>query len=301
LLNLAQGANCQAFVLMPFTSGDRVLGGILLGSENPETLTPANLEPYYSITEMANTALEKIAAIEGITQSYAELQSLNSIGQAISTETELDTLFEILHCQIVQVVGKVDYLIALYDSETELIEIPYLTEGDQILSMPAFPLGRGLASIVIRSRQPLMITENTTERARALGAIVTGNKPAKSWLGVPMIIAGDVVGAVAIQDTEHEHRFTDSDLRLLTALAAQVAPIVRNARLLAETQAAAERDRHLYEITDQIRRATSLEAILEITTRELSDALNLKRARIDIRVNPSEVKTSPHKSEGGTE
>jgi GAF domain-containing protein len=146
-----------------------------------------------------------------------------------------------------------------------------------------------------------MITENTTERARALGAIVTGNKPAKSWLGVPMIIAGDVVGAVAIQDTEHEHRFTDSDLRLLTALAAQVAPIVRNARLLAETQAAAERDRHLYEITDQIRRATSLEAILEITTRELSDALNLKRARIDIRVNPSEVKTSPHKSEGGTE
>ena len=287
LLTLAQGAHCQAFVLMPFLAGDRVLGGIMLGAETPETLTPANLDAYHSIIEMANTALEKITAIAGITQSYAELQSLNSIGQAITTETDLDTLFEILHRQIVQVIGKVNFLVALYDAETSLIEVPYMTENDQIVSVPAFPLGRGLTSIVIRSRQPLMIVENTVERARALGAIITGNKPAKSWLGVPMIIAGDIVGAVVVQDTEHERRFDDSDLRLLTALAAQVAPVVRNARLLSEAQAAAERDRRLFEITDRIRQATSFEAILEITTRELGEMLDLRKAKIEIRTNPA--------------
>jgi len=289
---LAKRANCRAFVLIPFASGEHVLGGILLGSDNPKTLTKSNLDPYYSIAEMANTALEKIAAVETITQSYAELQSLNSIGQAISTETELKTLFEILHQQIIHTIGQVGFLVALYDAQTELIEVPYMTEENQIISVPAFPLGKGLASVVIRSRQPLMLVENTAERALALGAIMVGDKAAKSWLGVPMIVAGDVVGMVAIQDIEQEHRFDERDLHLLAALAAQVAPTVRNARLLAEAQAAAERDHRLFEITDRIRQATNFEAILEITTREISNMLNLRKAKIEIRVEP------PSKSEG---
>jgi GAF domain-containing protein len=113
---------------------------------------------------------------------------------------------------------------------------------------------------------------------------------AQSWLGVPLIVAGEVVGAVAVQDLENEHRFDENDLRLLTTLAAQIAPTVRNARLLAITQDAAERDRQLYEITNKIRRATSIPEILEMTTRELGQILDLKKAKIEISVDPTSLK-----------
>jgi len=281
-LNLMRKAGCQAFIMIPLLSGDHFSGLIILGSDTKENMTPSNLEPYFSIGEMVNTSLEKIDAIEGITQSYSELQSLSSISQAISTETELSTLFEILHRQIIQAMGEVNFLVALYDTNSEMIEIPYMTEKDQIINLPTFPLGQGLTSIVIRSQQPLMIVEDTVNRTRSLGAIITSEKQAKSWLGVPMIIAGEVVGAIVVQDTEEEYRFDDDDLRLLTTLAGQVAPIIRNTRLLAEAQETSERDRQLYEITDSIRRATSFQSIIEITTQTLSNMLNLKKAKIEI-------------------
>lgn len=289
LSNLAAEIGCQAFVLIPLKSGERFLGLTLLGTDDENRLTPASLEPYNSIAEMTNTALEKIIAVEGITASFAELQSLSTISQAISTETELENLFGILHRQLTQAIGGVDFLIALYDAETELVEIPYMTEDDQIVSIPAFHLGQGLTSIVIRTRQPLMLIEDTVNRAKSLGAFITDDKPALSWLGVPMQIGGEVVGAIVVQDTEQEHRFDEDDLRLLTTLAGQVAPIVRNARLLAEAQDAAERDRQLYRITNKIRRGTSIQAILETTTQELSQILDLRKAKIEILVDTTTV------------
>ena len=301
LTQLADQTGCEGFILMPFLAGKQFLGLLFIGSGEAELLRPANLEPYYSIAEIVNTSMEKVTALEGITQSYSELQSLNSISQAISTETELTTLFEILHQQIVQAMGEINFLIALYDSETKMIEIPYMTEDDHIITLPSFPLGQGLTSIVIRSQQPLMIVEDTVNRTRALGAIVTADKHALSWLGVPMIVAGEVVGAIVVQDTEKEHRFDDDDLRLLTTLAGQVAPIVRNTRLLAESQLAAERDRQLYEITDHIRQATSFQSILEITTRELSNVLNLKKAKIEIMVDPTKLDERSNGSEEKSE
>ena len=283
---VAEGLGCQAFVVIPLKVEDQILGVLLLGSADPTQLTTINLEPYYSIAEMAITALEKITAIHGITTRFNELQSLNAVSQAISTETNLNDLFGILHHQITQAIGDVNFLIALYDAETQLIEIPFMEEEHQIVSIPPFPLGQGLTSILIRTRQPLMIVEDTVNRTRALGAIITSDRPAKSWLGVPMLVGGEVFGAIVAQDVEQEHRFDNDDLRLLTTLAGQVAPAIRNARLLAEAQAAAERDRQLYEITDKIRKANSIQAILEITTQELGEALNLNKAKIEIAIDP---------------
>lgn len=238
---LAAELGSQVFILIPLTSGMRLIGVTLLGTSNENRLTPVNLEPYYSIAEMVNTSLEKIEAVEGITASFAELQSLSAISQAISTETELENLYNILHRQTSQAIGNVEFLVALYDVETKLIEIPYMTDEDQIISIPAFHLGQGLTSIVIQTQQPLMIVEDTVNRAKSLGALITNEKPPLSWLGVPMQVGGELVGAIVVQDTEQENRFDEDDLRLLTTLAGQVAPIVRNARLLADAQATAER------------------------------------------------------------
>ncbi len=288
--DLAKEIGCREFVLIPLISREELIGVILIGALGENILSPSNLELYYSIAQMSNTAFEKIEARNRITASFTELQTLSELSQAISTETNLDNLFEILHRQVVQSVGDVNFLIALYDTGSELIEIPYMTEGKQIISIPTFPLGQGLTSIVVRTKQPLMIVEDTVNRAKALGAIVTSGKAAQSWLGVPMIVAGEVVGVLAVQDLINEHRFDEGDLRLLSTLGGQVAPTIRNARLLAMTQETAERDRQLFEITDNIRRATNIPEILEVTARELSQVLDLRKTKIEISADTTEIK-----------
>lgn len=300
LSGLVKEIGYREFVLIPLLLNERLTGLIILGSDTENALNPSSIDLFNSIAQMMNATLDRIEASHRITASFTELQSLSALSQAISTETNLDNLFEILHRQIIQTVGDVNFLIALYDTSTQLIEIPYMTEGDQIVSIPNFPLGQGLTSIVIRTQQPLMIVEDTINRTRALGAIVTSGKAAQSWLGVPLMVAGEIVGALAVQDLENEHRFDEDDLRLLNTLAAQVAPTIRNARLLAVTQETAERDRQLYEITSNIRQATSIPEILELTTRELSKVLNLKKAKIEINTDATHTKNQDNGTEEKT-
>ena len=57
-------------------------------------------------------------------------------------------------------------------------------ESGSYLKSETFPLGEGLTSILINTRQPLMLIENTEAKAMELGAKVLG-KPAKSWLEFP--------------------------------------------------------------------------------------------------------------------
>jgi len=123
--------------------------------------------------------------------------------------------------------------------------------------------------------------ENTEARAKELGAKVLG-QPAKSWLGVPLIVANETIGAMVVQDLENEYRFDEDDQLLLSTLGSQVAVAIRNARLLDGMYQQAERERKLYEITNRIRSATDMKSILDITTRELRKALGARGSRIEL-------------------
>jgi GAF domain-containing protein len=207
------------------------------------------------------------------------LQSLATISQAISGVTDLDDLFDSIHEQITKVVGDVDLAIALYDPKTDMISIPYAQEADQKIALEPFPLGQGLTSILIRTQQPLLLVEDTERRARELGAKITG-APAKSWLGVPLIVSGEVLGAILLQDIEHEQRFNEDDLRLITTLASQVAITIRNARLLQESNLRAERERIVSDITSKIWSSPNVDSIARNALQELSRSLQVSEGSI---------------------
>ncbi len=281
---------CSYYLVMPMLPGQNLEGLLIVGATSRADLNPAAIETIDSLIDITTSALEKTFAIRVTTEQLAELQTLNTISQAISTETDLYSLMSVIHRQVLQVIGNVNFLVALYDPVAQTIEIPYMDEGGRITSIAPFPMGQGLTSILIRTRQPLMIVEDTVNRTRALGAIVTGDRPAKSWLGVPLLLGGEVLGAIIVQDLDQEFRFDENDMRLLTTLAGQLAATIRNIRLLADTQQAADRDRLLYEITSKIRRSTNIQDILQTTARELGKAFNARRANIAISINPIEVK-----------
>lgn len=253
------------------------------------TTASTQLQSYASLTELTTTALEKVHASQRLEKRLAALQTLNAISQAVSVETDLNAFYGVIHREVDNVMGSVNFAIATYDNVTDKIEIPYLYDNKDVRSVPAFPLGEGLTSILIRTRQPLMLVEDTERRTREMGAKLVG-APAKSWLGVPLLVSGDVIGAIIVQDLEHEGRFDEDDKRLLMTLASQVAVAIRNARLLEGTYRQGARQRLLYDITNKIRSSPNLDTILQTTARELSLALGARRA--DIRIGISQPETA---------
>jgi len=59
---------------------------------------------------------------------------------------------------------------------------------------------------------------------------------AQSYIGVPIIVREDVIGVLSVQDTETPNLFTDSDVRLLSTIAAQIGVGVQNAGLFQQAQ-----------------------------------------------------------------
>lgn len=286
IVSICKALQFDSLKIFPLVVNGKQAGLLFLGKTQEGLLVQTELDDISSLIDISVTSLEKVNALRTITDQLNELQTLNTVSQSISTETNLVTLYQVVHQQINQVMGAVNFLIALYEEPDNTIEIPYMDDGDQIISVPPFPVGQGMTSIIIRTRQPLMIVEDTVNRSRALGAIVTGDKPALSWLGVPMILGGEIIGAIVVQDLEREHRFDENDMRLLTTLAAQVAIAVHNTRLIETAQIRAERDRQLFEITNKIRRAVDIQGILETTAQELSKTLGARRAHIEISPVP---------------
>jgi GAF domain-containing protein len=227
----------------------------------------------------------------------SELEVLNRVSQAVSQMIQLDTLYRVVHRQIRQILGDTDMSVAIFNPENQTVSFPYTSERGDVVDHPSVPLGEGLTSTVIRSRQPLLLVEDTERIASALGASQVGS-PAKSWLGVPMMIGDEVIGVITVQDLEYEYRYTEDDVALLSTIASQVAAAIQNERLLGQVQRAARRERLTREIASKVRRAPDMRNILQTTARELSQALHA--AKITVSLGESKESDLPDEfSESG--
>ena len=260
----------------------QVIALFVLGARDLNAFNPSALQAFTNLAEFTSTTLEKLAAMKTMEKRLRVLQTLENVSQAISSETDLPSLYRIIHQQVLKAIGKVEFLIALYTPQNQTIEIPYAYEGGQPISIPQVPLGRGLTSIVIRSRQPLMLVEDVARKSADLGAPVTVGAEARSWLGVPLLVAGEPIGALVVQDVEREHRFTPDDQRLLTTMAATVAMMIRNVRLLDNARSQADRERQVNEISSHLSHSVNLDTILAITAQEVSTMLGARRATIKL-------------------
>lgn len=287
IFRILRQQGCSSAALLPIMQREQLNALIVLGGNETYTVSSAALQPFASLAELAATALQKLRALTSMSLTLQELSAINRLSQAIALNNEPSALYPLVHQTVSQIIGDINFLMAIYDPDSNMIRIPYLYNHEEVLSLDPFPLGEGMTSILIRTRQPLMLVHSTEERARALGAKVMG-KSAKSWLGVPMLVGGEPIGAIVVQDLEREYRFDEDDQRLLSTISAQVAAALRNARLLERTHEHAEQERQLYEVTSKIRLATDMQSVLATTAQELAKVLGASRAEIEVEGMSSE-------------
>jgi len=267
---------CVAAAYVPILQDGQLRGLVLIGTRVGQNLDDDIVDSYVRTIRLTMNALTLAGSSAQPTISdrrFVESRALNVLASNAATVSDLNSFYASLHEQIRSVVGDHGFVIALYDQKTNAISIPYLYEDGTFSAIDTFPLGEGLTSILIRSREPLMLVEDTEKRAIAMGAKITG-KPAKSWLGVPLLARGVAIGAVIIQDQENEHSFNEDDLRFVTAVSSQIASTIYNIRLLSESQETALQFETAAEIARDISSSLDLDELL-------LKAVDLIRSRFD--------------------
>ena len=165
-----------------------------------------------------------------------ELSALNAIGRELSRFLDVDALLEVVYREAGKVLNFRNFYAALYEAESQTLRFPLVYEGGERRTWRSRPLQSGLTEYVIRTRKPLLIREDERKEAARLGIQPIG-KPARSWLGVPLLAGDQVLGVLAVQDYEQPHAYTEADMALLSTIASQAAAAIRNAQLYQQTDA----------------------------------------------------------------
>ncbi len=295
--DLAQALQSQAFreaALVPLFQGEAIVGWVMLLASQPGQLSPQRVQPYLNLIEVASNALTKLHALANAQLRLTELEILNRLSRALSASDSLEDLYPTLHRELRTLFGDVTFAVALYYPAQGQIRIPYLYEqgeaAPKALPQP-FDLSEGLVARVIREQRALLLRH--AEEIVQMGGKAMG-RAAKSWMGAPLIVGDEILGALLVQDLEQEERFNEEHFRLFVTIAGQVALAIRNLRLLQLSREQAQRQQLLLRTGERLRRTTDLRAILETTTQELRQALKARRAVLRFqRFIPSTPKTPP--------
>ncbi len=269
----------RSAAFLPLWSGKDLRGLMLLG-DTKKRLTQNLVEPYISIADVLGVTLNRVDALNDKERQILERDSLATIGQAITRSTaELGGFYQELHAQVRKNIGDYAFLVALYDATSNVISMPYAFEEGRATAIEPFPLGEGLTSILIRSGEPLMLVEDVERQALKLGAKLVG-KPARSWMGAPLKIGDQPIGALIIQDVEHEQAFNEQNLRFFALLADQVAAVIHNAHLLDESRAHTFQLETAAEIARDVSASLNLDELLAKAVTYIRERLRFYHAAI---------------------
>jgi GAF domain-containing protein len=120
-----------------------------------------------------------------------------------------------------------------------------------------------------------------------MGAKIAG-KPAMSWLGVPLLARGEAIGAIIIQDLQHEHSFDSDDLRFMTSVANQVSGAIHNVLLINESRKSALQFETAAEIARDISSSLDLDELLEKAVELIRSRFDFYHAAIFLKDLPGE-------------
>lgn len=170
-------------------------------------------------------------------RAVVELSILNELAAAIASAHSVDEIATCIVRAARRSVGVAQGVITLVD-EDERRQMATLvrTRGERPILSEMRPTDR-LLGRMRRARAPIVVRRDDVELRKDLGLI---DLSVHSLVSVPLLVAGRLVGILTVYSDDEEKDFTESDIRLLTIMAAQSAQVVERARVERARRAIAE-------------------------------------------------------------
>ncbi len=213
-----KGEPAQAAIFVPLLVGDEVLGVISLQNLDREhAFGERDVSLLTTLAASLSVALRTGRLIDETQKRVAELATINSVGETLTTELELAPLLSIVGEKLRDAFEADIAFIALLDEERSVIDFPYYIEDGEQEPQEPLVLGEGLTSQIIQGRETVLLnTDEALEQSPIVGT------RARSFLGVPILVGDHAIGAVSVQSTKRENLFGEADARLLATVAANI-------------------------------------------------------------------------------
>ncbi len=170
-----------------------------------------------------------------------EIQKLQyHIANAVLTTKEFNALYRLIHKELGNVMDVSNFAIALYNKETDKVSLPYyVNEKDKL---ETFRARKTLTAHVIRNAKPLLATWKEVKKLVRSGKVEQVGTPSKVWLGVPLTIRGEVIGAIVVQNYTDENALGERELEILQFVSSQIGLSIERRRTEAALRESLQRN-----------------------------------------------------------
>jgi diguanylate cyclase (GGDEF)-like protein len=229
-----------AALVVPMRIGARTIGVMSVQSERPHAYSERDRDLMVAIAEQAAIAVENSQAVTQADKRAGELRLLAEVSRALTARITLKELCQTVCDEVRRVMEAPGFYVALR-TEDDKLRMAFIIEGHTPLEVPDQPLENSACERVITTNQTLVL--NTREEIELQPHHIAGPEisPIRSSAMAPLRLGDRCLGVISAQ-SYREGAYDESSVRLLTAIAEQMALAVQNAKLFADAKQRADVD-----------------------------------------------------------
>jgi signal transduction protein with GAF and PtsI domain len=229
----------QAFLSMPIIHHNRVIGVINLQHKRPHQHQPNEIAMVETIARHAGAAIENARLYASMKEKARQVEMLSQVSQTITSNRYLEEILHLIVTMTAQMMGSTICSIVLVDEERQELTIKATQSlSDAYRNKPPLRIGESISGWAVKERRPIAVLDVRKEPGY-MYPDVAKREGLCSLLCVPMMIKDRVIGVINSY-TSHEHRFSEEDIQVLSAVANQAAVAIEHTRLLERSLAIQE-------------------------------------------------------------
>lgn len=156
-------------------------------------------------------------------------QALFQISDAAISTPDFISLCKKIHSIIADLMPSQNIYIALHNKEEDLFEYPYFVDEYDPPPAPR-KRGKGLTELVIDTGKAWLVDPDEFYSLVEKGVVESIGAPSIDWLGVPLKVRDEVIGAIVVQSYTEGIRYTNEHKKILSFVSNQIAMAIAQKR-----------------------------------------------------------------------
>jgi len=146
------------------------------------------------------------------------------ITKATNMTRDLPELLKTTRTYLHEVIDTTNFYVGLYDGSTDTITEIY--SEDEYDKFTSYPAGKTRTAYVIKIGKSLFADEEVIAQLEKAGKIESFGTRSELWLGVPLRVKDEVIGALAVQSYTDTNLYTEKDLEILEHVSNEIATAI---------------------------------------------------------------------------